>query len=359
MRSNVLTLTSAWPKDHRSEYRSEACAYVRGDRLFRYLFSFVLLLAIPISRASDVPDCIARNVTFTGIPALQYATVVGTRNLRLDIYRTYPEGCSQKAKICRAGAYILRGDNVAIAKTCGGEAYVQYLGTRHITVGWVDKSKLAALPAPPAPKPPDDRYTNVGGLHPWAAHYRFTLTEGRGRPICEAYLQRLNQSEFYRPPYCGRPESAVVPGFVALRRQYLTAAEILNLVSRVHNFMDGVPQDRPDLGVEMGPKGAVKDANGRPVMVPAWRLKDITNAMDLQVWRYTSKVDINNDDVPDDLIVWRGIGASNLDDVCGALYANNPEGQYVDQLAFILTADGKEIDGAETKSAFDFPGPIG
>jgi hypothetical protein len=330
-------------------------AYVRGEGLLQFLLVFVLLLVIPISYAKGVADCIAANVMFSGAPALRYATVMGARDSRVDIYQSHPESCSQGAKVCRADAYVLPGDNVAIAKTCGRWAYVQYLGNRRITVGWVEEAKLAPPSAPPAPKPPHDPYTNVGGLHAWPAHYRFTLRKGGSRPVCEAYLQRLNQAEFYRPPYCGRPESTVVPGFVALRRQYLTAAEILHLVTKVDNFMGGIPQDRPDLGVEMGPSGAVRGPNGQPVRVPAWRLKDITGAMDIQVWRYIPGVDIGNDGKKDNVILWHGIGASNWDGVCGAIYANNPEGQYVDQRAFVLTPDGARIDAVRTKAVFGLP----
>lgn len=331
------------------------CGCVRVEGLLQFLLVFVLLLTIPISYAKGVADCIAANVMFSGATALRYATVMGARDSRVDIYPSYPDSCSQGAKVCRADAYVFPGDNVAIAKTCGRWAYVQYLGNRRITVGWVEEAKLASLSAPPVPKPPHDPYTNVGGLHAWPAHYRFTLSKGGGRPICEAYLQRLSQAEFYRPPYCGRPESTVVPGFVVLRSQYLTAPEILQLVTKVDNFMGGIPQDRPELGVEMGPSGAVRGQNGKPVRVPAWRLKDIIGAMDIQVWRYIPGVDIDNDGKKDNVILWHGIGASNWDGVCGAIYANNPEGQFVDQRAFVLTPDGTRIDGVETKAVFGLP----
>lgn len=326
-----------------------------GQRAQLRKIAFILLFTTPISYASDLAGCVAKSVTFSGSPPLQYATVTGTKDSRVHIYPTYPQRCSQDAKTCPAEAYVVPGDDVAIAKTCGGWAYVQYLGITHITVGWVQSSRLALKPAQSAQKAPYDAYTNIGGLHSWSVHYRFALTKGRHVPVCEAYLQRLNQTEFFRPPYCGRPESSVVPGFAVLRRQYLTSAEILRLAPRVNNFMDGIPQDRSDLGVAMGPNGVVRDANGQPIKVPGWRLKDITDAMDLQVWRYISRVDIDNDGTRDNLILWHGFGASNWDGVCGATYANNPEGQYVEQRALVLTPDGRRIDETETKAVFGLP----
>src|SRR4051812_8394119 len=42
--------------------------------------------------------------------------------------------------------------------------------------------------------------------------YDFQLEKGAGAPVCEAYLKRLRNTDFYRIPHCDRPENTSVPG---------------------------------------------------------------------------------------------------------------------------------------------------
>jgi hypothetical protein len=41
----------------------------------------------------------------------------------------------------------------------------------------------------------------------------FSLQQGHGVPVCEAYLELLNQTKFTETPFCGRPEEGSVKGF--------------------------------------------------------------------------------------------------------------------------------------------------
>ena len=54
----------------------------------------------------------------------------------------------------------------------------------------------------------------------------FKLTRGNTVPVCEAYLQRLNQTQFKYPANCGRPEDDQVPGFQRLTRVLLSQTEV-------------------------------------------------------------------------------------------------------------------------------------
>jgi len=58
--------------------------------------------------------------------------------------------------------------------------------------------------------------------------YHFQLTKGAGTPVCDAYLERLNTTEYKKPPYCDRPESNAVKGFTKLNRVRLSPKEALN-----------------------------------------------------------------------------------------------------------------------------------
>jgi hypothetical protein len=68
------------------------------------------------------------------------------------------------------------------------------------------------------------------------ATYRFHLIHGKGVPVCEAFLKRLEVAKFSNPPYCGIPESASVPGFSVLHRLSLTEKEVVDLAPRVAQF---------------------------------------------------------------------------------------------------------------------------
>lgn len=106
---------------------------------------------------------------------------------------------------------------------------------------WAASQALALNPPPPQPKPP---ITKIGNqvLPPAAPRrYHFDLTKGKGKPVCEAYLQRLNQTEFFSPPYCGRPESTLVPGFALLHRRLLSIAEYRALFFDASAVLSGEP----------------------------------------------------------------------------------------------------------------------
>lgn len=155
-----------------------------------------LLPLVARARAVDVTACIHETVHFDGRRPLQFDRVTGSPGTRLYMHAVYPKSCfSSEVSYERGHVYLLTGDEVAIGKSCGKWAYVQYIGDRRVTKGWVENSRLA--------------FVQKAGQG--TAKWLFTLTKGRGTSVCEAYLQRLNVTDYAhdRPgspaPYCGIP----------------------------------------------------------------------------------------------------------------------------------------------------------
>lgn len=305
--------------------------------------AFLGCLAAAIgARADDLSGCIARKVTFDGVVLLRYATVTPKSGPRDYLHREYPSHCgSQPGTSCRAKAYIVPADAVAIGKTCGAWSYVQLIGERHITTGWVFSSTLKQIPSPPLqPAPVQRAGAEVIQLTP--RRYQFKLTRGRGRPVCEAYLQRLNQTEFYRPPYCGRPESDVVPGFGLLHREwmplkqfkqiYLEALAVLGNQPLTWNY---VRHKNPDGSVTLQP----------PKIYPPFPRNFQPGA-----WRYKPWVDIENSGVPDNAAMFTD--DSRDWSLCGQPFGPKAIPERNGPAGLILSGDGKHVDRQKTYAIF-------
>jgi hypothetical protein len=135
-------------------------------------------------------------------------------------------------------------------------------------------------------------------------HYDFALTKGAGVPVCEAYLKRLNGSDFDGPPYCDRPENTDVPGFVELNRVFLNADEILKLDRQAYGFLMNSDVNYWEKSL------AERKRLGLPITTDA----QLRSGIQLQLrgseqvqrhFRFEPPVDIDNDGVRDPLVVWR------------------------------------------------------
>lgn len=194
----------------------------------------LLLAASAASRtdAEDLTTCIAQPVTFDGTTPLTYETVTAPSGGKAPLHGRFPKECSASQHLsCTSTAYLVSGDTVALGKTCGPWAYVQYIGERKISVGWIDLSRLSVLKRI-APRASKMMYG------PFENEPIFLLTKGHQLPVCEAYLQRLNQTEFHGPAYCGRPEDDQVPGFVRLVRVGVPLATVSRLYRLVYTILD-------------------------------------------------------------------------------------------------------------------------
>lgn len=172
----------------------------------------------------------------------------------------------------------------------------------------------------------------------------FKLTKGQGTEVCDAYLQRLNNSDYRRisgfnfldPPFCGRPEDDSVPGFTRLNRMPLNAGEIYALQASMHRFQ----HDRKRKYRDFAPLESVKSVQ---------RFMD-TNR--LGAWRYNPPVDIDNDGQADNVLIWfSAAGAGG----CGSFNGNDTYPEGGSYTANILDAKNQAIDEKRTEELFGHP----
>lgn len=288
-----------------------------------YMLALLVLGNASPSRADDLADCVSRAVTFDGTEDLHYASVKLDVGPRVYLHAQYPSHCtSGDQSACSTRAYLVPTNVVAIGKQCGRWDYVQYIGEKRITQGWVYAYTLTPIPPPPPPPKPGKDV-----LQPSAPdQYHFELTRGTGKPVCEAYLQRLNQTEFYSPPYCERPESTLVPGFALLHRRYLTVARFKSL------FRDA----RAVLTYDPLAAAPTYDPT-YPGFVPG-------------AWTYDPPVDIENSGRADNLILWTTQDRYNFQ--CGT--PNNPDGSNTrgSLAGLVVSAGGGVIDRNATYAVF-------
>jgi hypothetical protein len=316
-----------------------------GTRMFCFLMVCVCraAYAIPSVAAADPatadpagPECIQRNATFDGIKPLTYATVTerGSTNTEAYLHHEYPTECAMDAE-CPAKAYLVPGDVVAVSKRCGLWSYVQFIGEKHVSYGWVRDQRLKTNVS--LPKRADN--TLSAPKQPV-----FELTKGRGTPVCEAYLQRLNQTEFTHPAFCGRPEDDRVPGFSTLGRVPVLDDQINRLYDLVGVILR--PLDVADYESMNRNRGVF---TGKPRASGFRWLGYVTQSS----WKYEQPLDIDNDGKPHEVLIW------NLDNPehpgCGGYQGRVPTQIRAGQFAFILTPDGTTIDQLGTEETFGHP----
>jgi hypothetical protein len=172
-----------------------------------------------------------------------------------------------------------------------------------------------------------------------SATYEFKVTVGKDLPVCRAYVERLRQTQYTTPPYCDRPEPGAPSDFKVLNRVPLTYPEAAKLWPHVTYFTTEQRQ-------------ASEDA-----LLPQYHIDRYLGTR-LVAWKYSPEVDIDNDGVPDDVLIWRGTGLNTLGDVgdwCGQPPMHDrdpPGGVRLAQLAFILEKDGVRIDEQRTHEIF-------
>jgi hypothetical protein len=295
---------------------------------------------------SDLPGCAASKSDFSGIPTLTYATVLARdgekdgKSARLYFHPEHPSRCpAPDMGACKGTAYLVPGDAVAIGASCNGWDYVQYLGQKSVTVGWVEDALLGSRETPTEIQPAKKRKTRS-----ISSVYRFVMKKGQGVPVCEAYLQRLNQTAYEDHPYCGLPENDQVPGFARLNRAYLPTERVNDLYAAVEGFLRDAPSSRyymKQLDGQMVPPSAE-----HPFLPPESKRS---------TWSYDPPIDIDNDGTPDDgFVIW------NTDDrdrsSCGSFYGPTALTARQFSQAVLLTADGGVVDKEKTTKVFSHPG---
>jgi hypothetical protein len=273
----------------------------------------------------SIPECVRRSVVFDGLnPPLQYGKVSGDPGAHIALHPQDPDLCSASDG-CTGRAYLIPGDVVAVAKACGGFTYVQYIGIQKITTGWIESQHLIGITA----------VRNRGNDQP-----HFTLSKGRGLPVCEAYLQRLNQTAFGSyAAYCGRPENGDVPGFTSLHRISVPTAENNRLRNLLYTIIEPRVAIAPEYDKQM-------NAHGGTYIGPLQAFPSAPENVQLSSWRYEPWIDINNDGKPVNVLIW------NEDTLQQPSCSHPGNGQ---QIAVVLTADGSRIDQAKTMEIFGHP----
>lgn len=180
----------------------------------------------------------------------------------------------------------------------------------------------------------------------------FSLLEGRGVPVCDAYLELLNKSKFEISPFCGRPHEGSVNGFQHVEGYFMTLEEAQPLFTKVWEFMRFGDQNHIERFFypnATSPKLAHWSTEATDQHTLARDLKSHWTS----VWAFAAPIDINNDGVPLEVIIWQGHGATGTGSRCGSDNAFGPwESSYVNQRAFVLTFDGKSIDESQTRLIF-------
>jgi hypothetical protein len=179
-------------------------------------------------------------------------------------------------------------------------------------------------------------------------HYEFVLRRGAGTTVCEAYVKRLQKTDFVAPPYCDRPDETAIPGFKKLNRVYLSADEVFKLDRQVHGFLtrqdlhdwEKTQQEKARLGLPVE-----TDENVRTIINQQFRRSN-----DFQKhYRFERPVDVDNDGKPDHLVIWRETGY-----VCGEPLARDPRPARAPTYALLLDDQGN-VDAARTKEIFGHP----
>jgi hypothetical protein len=280
-------------------------------------------------------QCENEPVAFDGIQPLTYATVVGPVGSHVALSRRHPQLCGPRDSMeCAGDAYLVPGDIVAVANICGDLAHVQFIGSKKVTVGWVMANAIKG-------RVKESSRSNYvfSDMPPYPAHLlapRVRLTKGAGVPVCQAYLQRINQSLFdaIHPPYCNRPEDDSVPGFVNLVRVPLQPSEVNELYKRVYTF-------------EFPPRPVENDGEKD---IRAGR-ENMTRYVGrgLLAWRYDPPVDIFNNGGSPNIVMWRGIEYGGWVGTCG------DDGLRSSQMPLVFKPGSEEVDERATKRLIAHP----
>jgi hypothetical protein len=179
--------------------------------------------------------------------------------------------------------------------------------------------------------------------------------EGAGTPVCDAYVDRLNRSEFVNYPFCDRPESGAAEEFVRLERQLLSDDEIARLYDPVGSLIaTGDPQQFARAREERRRRGwGVRDDGSAAKRDAGSNRKRLAEGVEPLFYRFSPSVDIDNDGNPDDIISWKQTGVP-----CGQRSSpvNGGSEVPVRTPTYLLVLDPSgNVDASKTREIFGHP----
>jgi hypothetical protein len=289
--------------------------------------------------AEDEPvyRCEPTTSEFDGRSPLEYGSISVPPGSRAYLHIQFPAECRAGNTGCATATYLVSEDKVAVGKQCGPWTFVQFIGDQRVSYGWVSTDEIHVERTGPAR---ESRMAS-GAVSEKPV---FKLTRGKAIPVCEAYLQRLNTTEFTSPAYCGRPENDQVPGFADLNREPAMLEGLDGLSDLVMTILSPLTLIGPDQYEAMNQNGGV--FTGTP-----YHLSSVYGPF--ASWTYDPPVDLSNSGHPDKVLIWNP--DNPLHPECGQYQGRIPTAGGAAQIAFVLTADGKTLDQAKTIRIFGHP----
>jgi hypothetical protein len=310
--------------------------------LFLMSFATVVVLWADLSWADD---CATTPVSFDGLPPMHYAVVTGDPGTRLGLHVQLPVGCesSSGGEKCETKGYLVQGDTVAVGKTCGAWSDVQFIGKKVVSYGWVATASLRGATA------------NDAGEAVGQAHYKFSLKEGVGLPVCEAFLQRINRTTYVVPPYCkwNVPFDEATPGFRLISRRPMSAEELWPLIGNGYYFLlSQKPNARTSALRRYDQSGQLQyDPDYTLDFVKGFMAGVSGSGLDAKPWLYPG-LDVENNGKPVDVMLWEGGILAHAICFEGWDPARIPGSSRHQAYAFILNEQHSDIDFDRTRVIF-------
>jgi hypothetical protein len=306
---------------------------------------FFATVAVLWAALSCADDCATTPVSFDGLPPMHYAVVTGDPGTRLGLHAQLPAGCesSSGGEKCESKGYLVQGDTVAVGKTCGAWSDVQFIGNKVVSYGWVATASLR------------DATPNGASEAVEQMHYKFSLKEGGGLPVCEAFLQRINRTTYVFPPYCqwNVPRDEATPGFKLIPRRPMSAEELWPLIGNGEDFLLSQEPNARSVALRR------YDQSGQLQYDPDYTLDFVKGFMagvsrsgvGVIPWLYAG-LDVENDGKPVDVMLWEGGILSRATCFEGWDPAQTPGSSRHQAYAFILNAQHSDIDFNRTRVVF-------
>ncbi len=171
----------------------------------------------------------------------------------------------------------------------------------------------------------------------------FKLVQGQGTEVCEAYLQRLNATEYLdNNPVKGRETEPLLKGFVDLKPVPLTAEEIQRIYYKTLSFERYQDQNLLEDFFKKGeesqrkrgfPVGGLSETMGIPPNTLDIINKSIVANQKTPFVRYQMQLDLDNDGIAGDVIIKNNRGVFIVDHQLQQIDENRMKRIFADQEA--------------------------